>query len=63
MTVAALLPSRQLALESASTSPKTIKSYTAPVRSLAAFLRDQGPLDDTDKAAPEHIRAFLMARA
>lgn len=61
MSVAALLPSWQLALESANRSPKTIKSYTASVRSLAKFLRDHDMPDDIDKVGPEHIRAFLVA--
>jgi len=61
MSVAALLPSWQLALESANRSPKTIKSYTASVRSLAEFLRDHDMPDDVDKVGSEHIRAFLLA--
>jgi site-specific recombinase XerD len=61
MSVAALLPSWQLALESANRSPKTIKSYTASVRSLAKFLREHDMPDDIDKVAPDHIRAFLVA--
>jgi hypothetical protein len=61
MSVAALLPSWQLALESANRSPKTIKSYTASVRSLAKFLRDHDMPDDIDKVGPEHIRVFLVS--
>jgi len=61
MSVAALLPSWQLALESANKSPKTIKSYTASVRSLARFLRENGMPDDVEKVATEHVRAFLLA--
>jgi hypothetical protein len=61
MSVVALLPSWQLALESDNKFPKTIKSYTAGVRSLSAFLRAQGMPDDIEDAAPEHIRAFLVA--
>jgi site-specific recombinase XerD len=61
MSVAALLPSWQLALESDNKSPKTIKSYTASVRSLSAFLREHGMPDDIEKVEPEHIRAFLVA--
>jgi site-specific recombinase XerD len=61
MSVAALLPSWQLALESDNKSPKTIKSYTASVRSLAKFLRDHDMPDDIEKVGPEHIGAFLVA--
>lgn len=61
MSVAALLPSWQLALESAGKSPATIKSYTASVRSLAAFLRSHDMPDDIEAVGPEHIRAFLLA--
>jgi site-specific recombinase XerD len=61
MNLAALLPSWQLALESANKSPKTIKSYTASVRSLAGFLRGNGMPDDVEKVEPDHIRAFLVA--
>lgn len=61
MSVASLLPSWQLALESATKSPKTIKSYTDSVRSLARFLREQGMPDDIELVDAEHIRAFLVA--
>jgi integrase/recombinase XerD len=61
MSVAALLPSWQLALASDNKSPETIKSYTASVKSLSAFLRAQGMPDDIEDVAPEHIRAFLVA--
>jgi len=61
MSVAALLPSWQLALESDNKSPKTIKSYTASVRSLAKFLRDHDMPDDIELVEPEHIRAFLVS--
>jgi site-specific recombinase XerD len=61
MSVAALLPSWQLAHESANRSPKTVKSYTASVRSLAKFLRGHDMPDDIEKVGPEHIRAFLVS--
>jgi site-specific recombinase XerD len=61
MSVAALLPSWQLALESDNKSPKTIKSYAASVRSLAKFLRDHDMPDDIEDVEPEHIRAFLVS--
>jgi len=60
MSVADLLPSWELALDSANKSPKTIKDYAASVRSLAKFLRTQGMPDDTEEIGPEHIRAFLL---
>src|ERR1700722_6463282 len=59
MSVAGLLPSWQLALESANKSPKTIKDYTSSIRALTAFLRDNGMPDDVEKVGPENIRAFL----
>jgi hypothetical protein len=55
MSVAALLPFWQLALESDNKSPKTIKSYTTAVRSLSASLRAEGMPDDIEDVAPEHI--------
>ena len=61
MSVAALVPSWQLALESGNKSPKTIKSYTVSVRSLSKFLRDHDMPDGIEDVAPEHIRAFLLA--
>jgi site-specific recombinase XerD len=61
VSVAVLVPSWRLALESANKSPKTIKSYTASVRSLAKFLHDHDMPDDIDKVASDHIRAFLLA--
>jgi site-specific recombinase XerD len=61
MSVVALLPSWQLALESSNKSPKTIKSYTASVRSLSAFLRENAMPDDIEDVAPDHIRAFLVS--
>jgi hypothetical protein len=60
MSVAALLPSWQLALESDNKSPKTIKSYTTAVRSLSASLRAQGMPDDIEDVAPEHTAAPLQ---
>lgn len=61
MSVADLLESWKLALDSAGKSPETIKDYTSSVRSLAKFLRDHDMPDDIEAVAPEHIRAFLLA--
>jgi site-specific recombinase XerD len=61
MSVAALLPSWQLVLESDNKSPKTIKSYTASLKSLAKFLREHDMPDDIEDVEPEHIRAFLVS--
>jgi len=61
MSVAALLPSWELALDSANKSPRTVKDYAASVKSLAKFLREHGMPDDIEEVGPEHIRAFLVA--
>lgn len=61
MSLTSLLPSWELALDSANKSPRTVKSYLASVRSLAAFLRDHDMPGGTDEVAAEHIRAFLLA--
>jgi hypothetical protein len=63
LPVVVLLPSGQLALESASKSPKTIKSYIASVPPLAKCLRDHDMPDDIDKVGPDHLRAFLLAES
>ena len=44
-----LLPSWELALDSANKSPKTIKDYAASVRSLAKFLREHRACPTTPK--------------
>ncbi|HEU5421343.1 MAG TPA: tyrosine-type recombinase/integrase, partial [Streptosporangiaceae bacterium] len=54
-----LLPSWELALDSANKSPRTIISYTASVRSLGRYLREHSMPDDIGGVEPEHIRAFL----
>src|SRR5215469_4119183 len=59
MSVASLLLSWQLVLESDNRSPKTIKSYTASVRSLAKYLREQGMPDDIETIDAPQIREFL----
>lgn len=56
-----LLPSWELALESDNKSPKTIKSYLASVRSLAAFLAANNMPGEVDDVTTESIRAFLVA--
>ena len=61
MGVADLLPSWELALDSANKSPRTIKDYGASVRKLAVFLREQGMPADIEDVGPEHIRAFLLS--
>jgi hypothetical protein len=62
MSVAALLPSWHLALGPASKSLKTIKDYTASVRSLAMFLRDHDMPDGIGDVTLGHIRAPLLCR-
>jgi hypothetical protein len=59
MSVAALLPWWQVAREPAGKSPKTIKSYSAAVRSLATFLRDHDMPDGVEDVTSEHFRAFV----
>jgi integrase/recombinase XerD len=54
-----LLPSWELALDSANKSPNTITSYTASVRSLGKYLREHSMPDDLGGVEPQHIRAFL----
>ena len=56
----ALLPSWQIALDSANKSPQTIKDYVASVRKLATFLQDHGMPDDLEAVDAEHILAFLV---
>lgn len=61
MSMTGLLPSWELALESDNKSPKTIKSYLASVRSLAAFLAANNMPGEVDDVTTESIRAFLVA--
>lgn len=61
MSMTELLPSWELALDSANRSPYTIKDYLASVRSLAAYLRVHSMPDGIGETAPEHIRAYLRA--
>src|ERR1700722_14524595 len=61
MSLTSLLPSWELALDSANKSPKTIKSYTASVRALSRYLRANDMPDGPDETGTEHIRAFLVA--
>ena len=60
-SLTSLLPSWQLALESDNKSPKTIKSYLASVKSLAAFLATSNMPAEIDDVTTESIRAFLVA--
>ena len=55
-----LLPSWKLALEEGGKSPKTIVSYLASVKALAAFLAANGLTDDTELTGAPEIRAFLV---
>jgi integrase/recombinase XerD len=61
MSVADLLPSWELHLQSANKSPATVKDYTATVKKLGKHLREHGMPDDLEEVGPEHIRAFLLA--
>lgn len=56
-----LVTSRQLALEAAAKSPRTIRSYLDSVRALHAFLTAQGMPSDAEGVEAEHLRAFLLA--
>jgi hypothetical protein len=58
MSLTALLASWELALESDNKSPKTIRSYIASERSLAAFLRANDMPADVEDVTTESIRAF-----
>ena len=54
--------SRQLSLESAAKSPKTVRSYLDSLRALIKFLGTQGVPTDTEGVDAAHIQAFLLAR-
>jgi site-specific recombinase XerD len=51
----------QLALEAATKSTRTIRSYLDSVKNLHAFLVDQRMPSDVEGVDAEHIRAFLLA--
>jgi site-specific recombinase XerD len=51
----------QLALEAASKSNRTIRSYLDSVKNLYAFLVDQQMPSDVEGVDAAHIRAFLLA--
>ena len=57
----AFVTSWQLALEAATKSPRTVRSYLDSVRALYAFLSAQGMPADVEGVDAEHIRAFLLA--
>jgi site-specific recombinase XerD len=59
--ITAFVPSWQLALEAATKSPRTIRSYLDSVRALHGFLTAQGMPADVEDVAAEHIRAFILA--
>lgn len=61
-SLAALLPSWQLALDAARKSPKTIRSYTGSVRALTRFLADQGLTNDVESTGATEVRAFLASK-
>jgi hypothetical protein len=56
-----LLPSWRLALEEGGKSTKTIVSYLAAVKALAAYLTANGLPDDTELTGAPEIRAFLAS--
>jgi hypothetical protein len=61
MSITALLPSWELALEPGGKSRTTIRSCLSSMRSLAAFLRANDMPGDVDDVTTEGIRAFLAA--
>ncbi len=56
----AFVTSWQLALEAATKSPRTIRSYLDSVKALHAFLTAQGMPSDVEGVDAQHIRAFLL---
>jgi hypothetical protein len=60
VSLSALLPSWELALEPDNKSPKAIRSYLASMRSLAAFLRANDMPAEAEDVTTESIRAFLV---
>jgi site-specific recombinase XerD len=59
--LSALLPSWELSLQAAGKSPKTITSYLATVRQLAAWLEAGGRPGDSESVSADDLRAFLLA--
>jgi site-specific recombinase XerD len=57
----AFVTSWQLALEAATKSPRTVRSYLDSVRALHAFLTAQDMPSDVECVEAEHLRAFLLA--
>jgi site-specific recombinase XerD len=57
----AFVTSWQLALEAATKSPRTIRSYLDSVRALDRFLTAQDMPSDVEGVEAEHLRAFLLA--
>lgn len=55
------IASWQLALEAASKSPRTVRSYLDSVRALYRFLGDQDMPASVEDVDSSHIRAFLLA--
>jgi integrase/recombinase XerD len=60
MSVADLLPSWTMALDSANKSPATIKDYALSVRKLSKFLDAHAFPNDVETVEAEHLRAFLV---
>ncbi len=56
-----LIDSWHLALESATKSPHTIRTYLRSARYFVAFLTEQGMPTDAERIHAEHVRAFLVA--
>jgi site-specific recombinase XerD len=57
----AFVTSWQLALEAATKSPRTVRSYLDSVKALHAFLVGQGMPSDVEAVGAEHLRAFLLS--
>jgi site-specific recombinase XerD len=57
----AFVTSWQLALEAATKSPRTIRSYLDSVKALHAFLTAQRLPSDVEGVDADHLRAFLLA--
>jgi site-specific recombinase XerD len=52
---------RQLALDAAAKSSRTVRSYTDPVRAFCRFLPDQDMPASVEDVDASHIRSFLLA--
>lgn len=59
--LASLIGSWQLALEAASKSPKTTRSYTDSAKALCAYLAAQGMPADVEGVDAPHLRAFILS--